>query len=109
MNKLCVSLENADCSAVFSKTTLQPSCSKVVSKILQKLEVEKIPHFDSAAKENDFFKPDFADDFSHFLLKQWDVLFDADRLLGEENAHICCTNSLQIVVSKTQEASKLVF
>ena len=104
-------LENIDCFNVFLKTGLQVLHSEVVSKIHQKLKVEKIPDFNSAAEEKDLFKGLMGDDFRHSQVMEWDVLFVTERDLVEEDVYsrVCYTSMLQSIDSKMEEVSKIVF
>ena len=80
--------ENTNFSTIVLKTGLELLDFEVVGKILQNLEVEKIPDFHSAAEEDDFFQGETADDVSHSFFKEWDVLFVTDRHLCKEDACI---------------------
>ena len=111
INKLCVVLEIIDCFDVFLKMGLELLHSEVLCKIHQKLKVEKIPDFNSAAEEKHSFKSDMGDDFRHSLVMEWDVLFVTETDLVEEYVYIrvCYTSMLQSIDSKMEEVSKIVF
>ena len=101
INELCVFFEIVDFKDVIPKRHLKHFNSKVVSNILQELEVEEIPYLDSAAEEDDLFDGEMADNVSHSLLVKWDVLFLADRHLVEEDAYVtvCYSSMLQCTMS----------